>query len=133
MIVRSALPVANHSLELSTAQQRTHPVCPLINLIISHGACHSGALLFIIARLLLVLPFGSLIRIKALEEDGNNVFSTFVPFSFVFFFVLLFSVSFVLLEIGVDEMITGAGMSLTCPYSNCCFICFFKFADSISK
>ncbi len=42
LMVRSALPVANHSLLTSIAIQRTHPKWPAITRDNFHGACHSG-------------------------------------------------------------------------------------------
>jgi hypothetical protein len=42
LIVRSALPVANHSFEGSTATLRTQPWCPLITRYSFQGARHSG-------------------------------------------------------------------------------------------
>lgn len=41
-MVRSFDPVANHSLEASTAIALTQPRCPEITLMSFHGACHSG-------------------------------------------------------------------------------------------
>lgn len=42
LMVRSALPVANHSLLTSIATQRTQPRWPAITRDIFQGACHSG-------------------------------------------------------------------------------------------
>ena len=72
LMVRSADPVANHSLVGSTAIARTHPRCPEITRIIFHGACHSGlGTLAAIERLgTKCVPLGTLAAVDTTAVEG---------------------------------------------------------------
>ena len=55
LIVLSELPVAKNSLFGSIARHLTQPWCPLITVLSSHGACHTGSTIFLDFKVIVFL------------------------------------------------------------------------------